>query len=95
MHCLALSRMARRRRGDDVTDPHGAPAGVVAQRFADSGPTTGRRTRPDVMIDRDLRDTERTTEQWELKTAEEVASQFASLPGAANGAASSSMMDDA
>ncbi len=82
-----------RRRVDHVEDPHGAPAGVVARRFADSGPTTGRRTRPEAMIDRDVRDKERTAEQWELKTAEEVASQFASLPGAANGAASSSMMD--
>ena len=78
---------------EHVEDPHGAPAGVVAQRFADSGPTTGRRTRPEVMIDRDIRDKERTTEQWELKTAEEVASQFASLPGAASGAVSSSVTD--
>jgi len=47
------------------------------------------------MIDRDVRDTERTTEQWELKTAEEVASQFASLPGTANHAVTSSMTEDA
>jgi len=47
------------------------------------------------MIDRDVRDMERTTEQWELKTAEEVASQFASLPGTANHAVTSSMAEDA
>ena len=87
--------VTRRQRVDRVQDPHGAPAGVVAGRFADSGPTTGKRTRPDVMIDRDVRDTERTTEQWELKTAEEVASQFASLPGTANHAVTSSMTEDA
>lgn len=67
-----------------MEDPHdGIPAGVVAGRYADGGPTTGSRRRPAAMIDRDVRDTERTAERFELRSAQEVASRFASLPGAA------------
>lgn len=65
-----------------VEDPHGgAPAGEVARRYADSGPSTGSRRRPEVMIDRDVRDKERTAERFELRSAQEVASRFALLPG--------------
>jgi len=79
--------------GAAVQDPHGAPAGEVARRYADSGPTTGNRRRPEAMIDRDVRDTERTSEHFDLRSASEVASKFAALPGAANNAVSSSQSE--
>ena len=65
-----------------VEDPTGGtPADEAARRYADSGPSTGSRRRPEVMIDRDVRDTERTAERFQLRSAQEVASRFASLPG--------------
>ena len=80
----ACSVARRAQHGAPLEDPHdGAPAGVMARRYQDGGPTTGARRRPDAMIDRDERDTERTAERFELRSAQEVASRFASLPGAA------------
>ena len=68
----------------------GSPAGIEARHYAD-GPSTGNRRRPEAMIDRDVRDKERTSEHFELRSAQEVAARFASLPGSAGNASSATM----
>lgn len=66
-----------------AANPQGGAQEEVEDRVYADGPSTGNRRRPEAMIDRDVRDKDRTAERFELRSAQEVASRFESLPGAA------------